>query len=124
MKIFTRIGIIATITVFGTITYQYFFWGRTLTISDVARPSVVSLMTEGQNSTSIRVEITGTIEGESLLEWNCRPDTAACALQEKIGPGKVAKQLGGDWYSPNFVLKYTPLASGVRSGTLQIRYRF
>jgi len=86
-----------------------------LTISAVAKPSEHLLKSPRPHPTSLRVHITGWLDGQATLQSPHREATV-------VGPGPVEWRAGGDYHSPEAVLRYAP--RGATTGQLTVEYRF
>ena len=124
-RLFIRILVIALFALVGTTIYSRFFGYQTALLTDLQSPMSVSLRSKEEYPTHIELVISGVLPGEALLEWDC-PDSDGknCRFQERIGPGKVRIKKERDWYSPFYVLNYTPLTVASSSKPLRIEYRF
>jgi len=86
-----------------------------LTISAVAKPSEHLLKSPKPRPSSLRIHVTGWLDGQATLQSPHREATV-------VGPGPVEWRAGGDYYEPEAVLRYAP--RGATAGQLTVEYRF
>ncbi|HUR38239.1 MAG TPA: hypothetical protein VM222_02045 [Planctomycetota bacterium] len=86
-----------------------------LTISAVAKPSEHRLKSPKPHPSSLRIHVTGWLDGQATLQSPHREATV-------VGPGPVEWRAGGDYYEPEGVLRYAP--RGATVGQLTVEYRF
>jgi hypothetical protein len=101
------------------VTFAFLGWRvlgtSRLTISNVSKASEHRLKSPKPHPSSVRVRVTGWIDGQATLQSPHREATL-------VGPGPVEWRAGGDFYDPECLLKYTPISTQV--GHLTVEYRF
>jgi uncharacterized protein (DUF58 family) len=85
------------------------------TISTVAKASEHRLKSPKAHPSSLRIHVTGWLDGQATLQSPHREATV-------VGPGPVEWRAGGDFTDPECVLRYTPRNATV--GELTVEYRF
>jgi uncharacterized protein (DUF58 family) len=86
-----------------------------LTISAVAKPSEHRLKSPKPHPASLRIHVTGWLDGQATLQSPHREATV-------VGPGPVEWRAGGDFTDPECVLRYAP--RGATMGQLTVEFRF
>lgn len=93
---------------------------REVAIPDVTRSTVLKLRAEPgkDNVSALGMRISGNVEGKARVTL-LHGDHAQMSSELS---GEVSLEWVGDWYSPEAELRYD--SSDVRSGHLQVEYRF
>ena len=96
------------------------WWPASISIADVGKATDVTLRAKDDAGGIYALDVKGSghINGEAeiTLILNGQPYKSARLR------GPVHFSWGGDWYSPDAIVRYKPLST--TSGSLQLKYRF
>jgi len=70
------------------------------------------------NPYAIKIDVDGEIDGSARIELLLRSEP----YRSETLRNTVRVRWGGDWYSPEAVVRYTP--QSVRGGRITVRYQF
>lgn len=117
---FRIIAIALIVVMLVTTALELWLQPASVRITDCSRPAELTLLPRHQavKVTSLHVEARGKIEGsaEITLILNGQP----YKTERLNGPVKFSWR--SDWYSPEAIVRYTPLSA--KSGAITLRYNF
>jgi hypothetical protein len=117
---FRIIAMVLGVIVLGTAIVSLWIQPASVRITDSSKPAELTLHAKHNATTvtALHVEARGKIDGaaEITLMLNGQP----YKTERVNGAGKFSWRV--DWYSPEAVVRYTPLTA--KRGTITLRYNF